>query len=109
MREKPPIIDPSNIVQNWNYTAHRKAQRDADVEWYRTHWAKEEIGAVTHGTAASRVMQDIAVNEARQDTAREIHDFLQMHLYARPDKPTATMKFTDWVKLRELFAKYGVK
>ena len=49
------------------------------------------------------------LEQARQDTAREIHDFLQMHLYARPDKPTATMKFTDWVKLRELFAKYGVK
>jgi len=25
-----------------------------------------------------------------------------MHLYARPDKPIATMKFEDWMKLKRI-------
>ena len=29
-----------------------------------------------------------------------IDDFVQMHFYARPDKPNATMKFKDWMKLK---------
>jgi len=31
-----------------------------------------------------------------------IDDFIQMHLYARPDKPIATMKFEDWMDLKRI-------
>ena len=109
MTEKPPVLSERQF-EEW-CKAHQKqvwdrfeAQRDADVEWYETHSTGIRVS-----DAITALLEGAAVLEARQDTAREIHDFLQMHLYARPDKPTATMKFTDWVKLRELFAKYGVK
>lgn len=46
------------------------------------------------------------IQQAKAEVAREVDDFLQGHLYAGPDSPTATMKFTDWVKLSKLLSKY---
>jgi hypothetical protein len=46
------------------------------------------------------------LQQARQEVAREIEHFLQMHLYARPDKVDATMRFTDWLKLKKILSKY---
>lgn len=49
---------------------------------------------------------DRAVTKVQeQATAKEIMDFLQNHLWARPDKKIATMKFTDWMKLRKMLLK----
>jgi len=54
-----------------------EAQRDADVAWYDTHWSKGELEMVKHGTAFTRVMQDIAVTQARQEVAREIFEEME--------------------------------
>jgi len=85
-----------------------QAQHDADVEHY------EPIIANNKKYVETLLKQnDIyfkRIEQARQDTAREvakeIEGFLQMHLYARPDKPMTTMKFSDWQKLRKLLSKY---
>jgi len=38
----------------------------------------------------------------------QTRDWLNLHLMARPDRPTATMKFKDWVKLKKMLeAKEG--
>jgi len=36
---------------------------------------------------------------AKKEVAQDIMNFLQRNLLARPDKPTATMKFTAWQRL----------
>ena len=46
------------------------------------------------------------IQQAKVEVAREMEHFMQMHLHARPDAPTATMKFGDWMKLRKLLSKY---
>jgi len=82
-KEKPPVLSDEEITEildrhakeggdtNWEDVLV-KAQRDADVEWWKTYWSKEQLKAIEHGTAVSRVMQDMAVQQARQETAREI-------------------------------------
>ncbi|MFH1336421.1 MAG: hypothetical protein ABII96_07880 [Candidatus Zixiibacteriota bacterium] len=48
------------------------------------------------------------IRNTRRQTAEEIEHWLSMHLLARPGRPIATMKFTDWVKFRKVLrTKYG--
>lgn len=74
--DKPPIIDTRTISGNQSLeatlTAIAAAQRDADVEWYNSHWTQKQLDAAKHGTETSRVMQDIAVEEACRRVARDI-------------------------------------
>lgn len=50
---------------------------------------------------AGRLSKD-TIRQIRQEERQIIYDWLQMHLYARPDRPTATMKFKDWIKLHKM-------
>ena len=122
MTEKPPIITEQEVI-NWIICAYGKdaiiaplahekeAQRDADVAYYEPllKQAQEQIDYVSiQQEALSSKLDDVelAIQQARQDTAREIEAFLQNHLYARPDRVWAKMKFLDWMKLKKLLDKY---
>jgi len=81
-----------------------EAQRDADVAWHNK-WYGELLAEFKQIKVERAELLD-QIKQAKTEVAREIENFLQLHLYARPDKPTATMKFTDWQKLRKLLSKY---
>ena len=52
---------------------------------------------------------ELLIQQARQEVATEVDDFLQMHLYARPDRVNTTMGFNDWMDLKKLLSKWGQK
>ena len=60
----------------------------------------------TRAAAQINHLSQTQIQQAKAEVAREIEHFMQMHLHARPDEPTATMKFSDWMKLRKLLSKY---
>ena len=106
MKEKPPVLSEDeklgcSLVDSKHSFKELRAvidetcvhQRDADVDWFE----KQGHEAISYLEG---------YQQARQETAREIENFLEMHLYARPDKPTATMSFNDWMKLKKLLSKY---
>ena len=85
-------------------------QRDADAAYYEPLIQQfETIQKRQQAVEAKLNDVELAIQQAREEVAREIDDFLQMHLYARPDKPEATMKFTDWMRLKKLLSKWGLK
>jgi len=61
----------------------------------------------SHFSKAGTVRHHIANTE--QGVAQEVMDFLQHHLNARPDRPIAAIKFSDWLKLMKMLKKYGAK
>jgi hypothetical protein len=81
-----------------------EAQRDADVEWYEK-WYQGLLEDYKR-IKGERAELLNGIEQARQEVAREVEQFLQMHLYARPDQPNATMGFNDWMELKKLLAKY---
>lgn len=63
---------------------------------------------------AQKIMETIKDLEteiagAKKVVANDVMHFLQMHLNARPDRPMATMKFTDWEKLSKKLKAYGAE
>jgi len=85
-----------------NHCSHRDApepRRSACI-------GKESCGAWEDSILCQAKSESEIIQQAKAEVAREIENFLQMHLYARPDKPTATMKFDDWMKLRKILSKY---
>ena len=82
MTEKPPLIRPEWLKQlhheiaeglRWSYTAHRKAQRDADVAYYEPI-IKEFSEAIESWQRR--------LEQARQETAREIFEEIEAELIA---------------------------
>jgi len=105
-----------NWLGDFRSKEDRQAQRDADVAYYEPllEQAQQEMEKLPALIAKSweivaqwqSDIDELAIQQAKAEVAREIENFLQMHLYAKPDKPAATMKFADWQKLRKLLSKF---
>lgn len=69
---------------------------------------KAEIAELKSKTYTMQQMADALTGSrkaAKREGAEEIEHWLELHLMARPDHPTATMKFSDWMKLKKILAK----
>ena len=98
--EKPPILKKKQISNAVNKSDENndefwmpedalervaEAQRDADVEWYRTHWTKEEIESAKSRANVTAIMKDAecadnlqqARTEEREEVAREIFEEIE--------------------------------
>jgi CRISPR/Cas system CSM-associated protein Csm2 small subunit len=53
-------------------------------------WVKEATKGIDIG---------VAFAQGKRQTAKEVYDFLQRYLYARPDQEWAKIKYKDWEKL----------
>jgi len=100
--KKPKEMKKPNVIGGMGWM---EAQRDADVAYYEAKLKYKDEYFEAFRKETNKEFQKL-IQQAKAEVAREIENFLQMHLYARPDKPTATMKFTDWQKLRKLLSKF---
>ena len=110
MTEKPPLIRPEWLKQlhheiaeglRWSYTAHRKAQRDADVAYYEPI-IKEFSEAIESWQRR--------LEQARQDTAREIFEEIESWKYVSPaNLYQCTMNEIIEKLEQSLKEKFGVK
>ena len=97
--EKPDVLKLKEIPERiFKYGTQRIAQKMC----YTAGW---KDGAEDQRDADTSYFEPL-IEQAKEEVAREIEAFMQLHLYARPDVPTATMKFTDWKRLRKLLSKY---
>jgi hypothetical protein len=97
--DKPQIIKDADF-KNW-CSAQKCDLRDGCMETFKAFCeAQAQLDADV-------LFYEPLIQQARQEVAREVDDFLQMHLYARPDRVNTTMGFNDWMDLKELLSKYG--
>jgi hypothetical protein len=91
---KPPILSEQQVI-----------------DWIKASYGKDAIIVPSAYGKAAQLDADVAyyellIEQAKAEVAREMEDWLETHLYARPDRPNATMGFNDWLELKKLLSKY---